>query len=312
MAEQATTAATGWDVLGIGSATIDEFLVVERYPAEDSKAEVVAVDRQGGGLIATALVAAARLGVRAAYADLLGTDELTAWIERDLQAEGIDVSLVGHHPAARPIHAYIVVSQSGQSRTIIYSMAGQQRYPDDYPPLAAVRATKVLLVDDVSQLNLERIKATVREARRLHIPVVGDFEKEPDFDLLDNIDHLLISQSYAERLTGTRDPAVAAVRLWREDRAAVVITCGAEGCWYRDDDGTPCHLPAFAVPVVDTTGCGDVFHGAYAAGLRWGWATARRVRFASACAALKTRALGGRRGIPTLAEVEAFLAQHPA
>lgn len=300
----------GWQILGIGSATVDDFLVTERYPAEDSKEEIITVDRQGGGLIATALVAAARLGVGCAYADLLGTDDLTAWIERDLQAEGIDVSLVGHHPDARPIHAYIVVSQSGHSRTIFYSMAGQQRYPADYPSLAAVRAAKVLLIDDVSQLNLGRIKDVVREARHHHIPVVGDFEKAPDPELLDHIDHLLISQSYAERLTGTRDPVNALRQIWRDDRAAIVITGGAEGCWYQERDGQAHHVAAYAVPVVDTTGCGDVFHGAYAAGLQWGWGMARRVRLASACAALKARALGGRRGIPTLAEVEAFLAQH--
>ena len=297
------------EILGIGSATVDDFVVAKHYPVEDTKAVVITVDRQGGGLIATALVTLARLGLRCSYADLLGTDDLTAWIEDDLRSEGIDVSLVGHHPQASPIHAFVIVSQSAHSRTILYTVAGQQRYPVDYPPLDAVRAFRLLLVDDISQINLNRIKDIVQEARRQQIPVVGDFEMEPDPELLAGVDHLLISQNYAERATGTQDPVAAMTRLWRADRSAIVITCGADGCWYQGPNSPPRHLPAFSVPIEDTTGCGDVFHGGYAAGLYWGWDLDRRVRLASACAALKARMLGGRRGIPTLAEVEAFLAQ---
>ncbi len=300
--------ATYRDILGIGSATVDEFLVVNHYPAADTKQEILEVDRQGGGLIATAMVAMARLGVRCAYADLLGTDELSDWIEADLRSEGIDVSLIRRHPQARPIHAYIVVSQSEHTRTILFTFAGQQGYPDDFPPMDAVRAARVLLIDDVSRANLARTKLAIREARSREIPVVGDFDHQPDPELLAAVDHLVISQSYAERATGTGDPPEALSRLWRADRAALVITCGGEGCWYQDGEGKAAHLPAFPVPTVDTTGCGDVFHGAYAAALYWGWDLEQRVRLASACAALKARELGGRRGIPTAAEVQSFLA----
>src|SRR5688572_17792140 len=102
-----------WDILGMGSATVDEFLMVDKFPLPDTKQEVLAVDRQGGGLVPTALVAAARLGLRCAAVDILGEDDLSRWIVADLQREGIDTSLIQHHPESRPIHAFVIVD-SGQ------------------------------------------------------------------------------------------------------------------------------------------------------------------------------------------------------
>ena len=93
-------------------------------------------------------------------------------------------------------------------------------------------------------------------------------------------------------------------------RAAVVVTCGADGCWYVDGSnrGDVRHFPAFAIDVVDTTGCGDVFHGAYAAALAEGQELYRRVAFASAAAALKGTRYGGQAGCPTRQAVDRFLA----
>jgi ribokinase len=296
-----------YDILGIGSATVDEFLVVDRFPSEDSKQAVVSVDRQGGGLVSTVLVAAARLGVRCAYADVMGVDEDSRWIEADMQREGIDTSLVAHHADARPIHAFIIVAQDQSTRTILYTTAGQQPYAPDYPPTAAIRAAKVLLIDDVNQLSIPQLVRAVRIAREAGIPVVADFELQPHADLLHAVNHLIVSQRYAEKVTGLRDPLAAARALWHDDRAAVVVTCGVEGSWALTSDGEPIHQPAYPVQAVDTTGCGDVFHGAYAAALTWGYDLRERLRWAAASAALKARALGGRRGIAGRDEVGAWM-----
>jgi len=77
-----------------------------------------------------------------------------------------------------------------------------------------------------------------------------------------------------------------------------------------NSEGQIYRQPAFPVDAVDTTGCGDVFHGGYLYGLLQAWPLPQTVRFASACAALKTRALGGRTAIPTLSEIEDFLQEH--
>jgi sugar/nucleoside kinase (ribokinase family) len=142
--------------------------------------------------------------------------------------------------------------------------------------------------------------------------VVADFEDASDplfAPVLALVDHLVLSASFALPLTGRGTAAEAATALWRPDRAAVVITCGTEGCWSlrAADAGTPRHHPAFPVRAQDTTGCGDVFHGAYAARLADGESFAARVRFSSAAAALKA----ARPGIPRRDEVERFLLDNP-
>src|SRR5207302_9212365 len=112
--------------------------------------------------------------------------------------------------------------------------------------------------------------------------------------------------AFAKRLPGCADPDTAVTKLWRADRQAAVVTGGEHGCWFVDatDPGTPRHQPAYRVDVVDTTGCGDVFHGAYAAGLALGLGIAERVRLAAATAALKATRHGGQAGVPTRAAVE--------
>jgi len=87
-----------------------------------------------------------------------------------------------------------------------------------------------------------------------------------------------------------------------------VVTSGAQGCWYSERGGAVRHFPAFQVQAVDTTGCGDVFHGAYAACMAWGYGVERAIEVASAAAAIKATQPGGRSGIPTLPAVESFLA----
>ena len=109
-------------------------------------------------------------------------------------------------------------------------------------------------------------------ARCAGIPVVADLESDADplFPaLLAEIDHLILSRDFAARLTGCGEPAAATAALWTPQREVVAVTCGAAGCWYlsRENPGRPQHQPALAVEAVDTTGCGDVFHGAYAAAL---------------------------------------------
>lgn len=134
--------------------------------------------------------------------------------------------------------------------------------------------------------------------------------------LLPLVDVLVVARQFAERVTGEADPAAAGPLLLRTGAREVVITDGANGCWYWDASCT-LHQPAFEVAVVDTTGAGDVFHGAYLSAWLQGWGPAQRLRFASATAAIKCTQPGGRLGIPATAQVLDFLkergsAPHPS
>jgi sugar/nucleoside kinase (ribokinase family) len=222
----------------------------------------------------------------------------------------VDVAHLRRQPGARPIRSTIIVDQALQTRTILFDLDGVVGADSSWPHEDVIRGARVLLVDTCGVGGMIRAARIAREAR---IPVVADCEnaEDPLFpELLAAVDHLILSRDFALRMTGEQDPVLAAHSLRAGGRRAVVVTCGKEGCWYASDrqPGIPCHQPALAVDAVDTTGCGDVFHGAYAAAVVQGRSVPDAVRFATVAAGLKAAGCGGQAGIPTRVAVEARMA----
>jgi sulfofructose kinase len=293
------------DVLGLGCAAVDELLYVASFPAADQKVRVQRSLRRCGGLTGAALVTAARLGARCAYAGRLGKDDYSRQIEEDFRRESVDVSHAPHSAKAGVVRSVIVVGEGAGSRNVFYEAAGLIGAHDALPADEVIRASKVLFID---QYGMRGNLRAARVARASGVAVVADFEEEtaPLFqEVMELVDHLVLSEDFARRVTGERDTARAALALWQPNRAAVIVTCGAEGCWSVSSDSprAAVRCPAFDVPAADTTGCGDVFHGAYAASLARGDPLPQRTRFASAAAALKAT----RNEIPRLGAVKAFL-----
>lgn len=293
-----------YDVLGLGAIAVDDILFVDEYPPAEAKQRVQRRVRVAGGLTGNALIAAARLGARCAYAGLIGDDELSQFVKQAFDREGVDYQHAPVRADARPAHSTIIVDTQRHTRTIFSSAEGRLG-PDDAQPSADVlRSTRVLLIDHHGMAGTLQAAHIARQAG---IAIVADFERNPGgpfADVLALVDHLVISQRFARELSGADNPPEACRRLWRDDRQAVVVTCGADGCYfYAGGSAAPQHMSAFAVDVVDTTGCGDVFHGAYCAGIAFGMPLDDRVRFASAAAALKATQPGGT-GSPCRADVE--------
>lgn len=313
-----------WDLLGLGSVTVDEFLCVPRFPRPDGKLQVSEVYRQGGGLAGTALVTVARLQGRAAYCGVLGTDEQSGYVLDGLEQEGVDCRYVRRRAEARPFYAVVIIVEGTGQRSILFSDAGIREPEPDQITAELVESCRVLFVDHT--VPVSGLKAA-RLAHARGIPVVGDFETAASAEqkaLLDEVDHLIVGAELAQELTGESQPAaiVAAlsVRGALNERAALggraasersvgtrtatVVTMGAQGGWYMLRGETPRPYPAFPVQAVDTTGCGDVFHGTYALCLGRGFSLERAIVYASAAAALKATRPGGRTGIPDWESVE--------
>jgi sugar/nucleoside kinase (ribokinase family) len=299
------------DILGLGCAAVDEVLYVAAYPPADTKTRVLRREQHCGGLTATALVAASRLGAKCAYAGVLGDDAPSRFVLSGLRRASIDVSGAICRAGARPVQSVVVVDEKRKTRNIFYDLANVVGADNQSPSKELICSAKVLFVDNFGVKGMIR---AVKIARADGIPVVADFESSdaPRFEeLLSLVDHLILSQLFACKLTSASNPASAATRLWNRCRSVVIVTCGANGCFYLDPGArTPKHVPAFKVKAQDTTGCGDVFHGAYTATLARGLELQARIQFASAAAAIKATRHGGQAGIPTRTAVEKFLMRH--
>ncbi len=298
-----------FDILGLGSVAIDELLYIDGYPEADAKVRVQRRERQCGGLTATALVAAARLGASCVYAGTLGVGELSQFALEAMNREGIDVRPTVRKAGLQPIHSVVLVDQSGGTRTLFYDINNIEGAQDEWPAEEIVRNARVVFVDGYGTPGMIR---AARIARNLGHSVVADFESadSPRFDeLLQLVDHLILSREFACSLTGATDPGDAAKQLWTDGRELVAVTCGADGSHFVISPGQLKSVPAFEVDTVDTTGCGDTFHGAYAAALARGMDAEERMRFASAAAAIKATVSGGQAGCPSLAAVEQFLSR---
>lgn len=298
-----------WDVLGIGSAAVDDAIYLDEAVVPDKKIPIREMYRRNGGQTATALVTAARHGASTAFYSCLGDDELSRFTLDAMRREGIDDSLVFPAANARPFHSIILINRSTGSRTILYSDAGVCEPDPQYIEPDWVRSCRVLLID---QNTPRSALHAVHLARQHGIPVVGDLEYKPSPELAELtrwVDHLIVGIDFAQKVTREETVEDMLRALVNPDQAACIITGGEQGCWYRVPGQKVMHVPAFPVHTLDTTGCGDVFHGAYAAALARNEPVHRAVKIASAAAAIKATCTGGWAAVPSLIETMSKLSQ---
>src|SRR2546425_9241293 len=137
------------DVLGLGAVAVDDILYVESYPPADAKVPVLRSERHCGGLTGTALVAASRLGAECAYAGVLGTDELSAFVIGGMEKEGVDMSLVRRRRGVSPIHSFIVVAEKSHTRNVFVALHRNNGADPSWPPNEVLISIKVLLLDHI-------------------------------------------------------------------------------------------------------------------------------------------------------------------
>jgi sugar/nucleoside kinase (ribokinase family) len=301
------------EILGLGCVALDETLAVEAFPTEDAKIAVGGRSVRLGGITASALAAAAKLGMTCGFAGTLGHGDASRRVLDEFARAGVDTSLVRRQAGAEPIRATIIVSRRTGSRTVFYDLTGAVGATTDWPPEEAIRSASVLLID---HFGMEGMLRAAKIAADAGVPVVATFERHerPEFaELLALVDHLIVGSDFAHDVTGAAAPANAVQRLWSPRRQAVVVTCGAGGCWFRAACGPhePQHVPAIPVEARDTTGCGDVFRGAYAAALLHFYSapTLTWVRYAAAAAARSAAAITPEDRFPARSAVEDLFAR---
>ena len=301
-----------FDVAGFGLNSIDLVAVVAEYPASNSKQRLQRFARLPGGQIGTAMATCAKLGWRSRYIGSFGDDDLGALSRDSLTSQGVDISAARTVAGATNQFAVILVDARSGERTVLWDRHPALTTEPADVPKDAVTSGRLLIVD--CHMTPASTRAA-RYAREAGIPTIIDVEMvRPGIaDLLQSIDAIIAAEEFPAALTGHEDLGRALEVMGRDSGASVVcVTLGASGSltWCN---GREIRTPSFQVDCVDSTGAGDVFRGAFAAGcLAMPDGDIEDVlRYANAAAALNCRALGSRGALPTADEVDQLMFGRP-
>ncbi len=298
------------ELVTLGHAAVDIGTKVGTFPEPDTKLLAEELSLQGGGPAATAAAAASRLGVRTAFLGTVGDDFYGQFIKNEFEKDGVNISGLITRPGTSSPLSLIIVQPLAATRTIIWSRGTSGVLSPNEIDNEIIGNAKCLLVDGH---HMDASIAAARTAREHDVPVVFDAgSMKPDTEkLLEYVDHLIASQIFAEEFTGHDDPGAALLEFSKQGFRHVAITSGEKGVFFLKRK----HLHyqrAFPVAAIDTTGAGDVFHGAYAFGLVQDFNMSDCVEVAAAAAAMKCTKLGARAAMPTLEELDGFLRKKKA
>lgn len=292
-------------VVCVGAAVHDYVFTVDSFPAGDGKSFATGYAEVGGGPAATGAVTVARLGGRAVLLSRVGQDTVGERILGELVDEAVDVSGVLRLEGQSTVSAVLV---DGEGRRMIVNHR-DPRLPRDTDKLA------LSVVDgaDAALADLrwpEAACAVFERAAAQKIPCILDADSTDDEAALRPLSmasHIVFSKPGLLAIAGDDGEDLCAGLAAAERRfgAFVAVTDGENGCFWLKD-GAVCTVPAFRVDTQDTTGAGDVFHGAFALAIGMGMDEERSLRLASAAAALKCTKPGGRAGIPNWKELTDF------
>jgi sulfofructose kinase len=291
------------DVLCIGHASYDLILSVDHHPEADEKCLSSGFICAGGGPAANAAVTVARLGGKAAFAGYLGSDHFGDLHLAELRSEGVldDYILRGDSPT--PLSA-ILVKPDGR-RTVVTYKAGTPALASGQIDLSAARP-KAFLFDG----HEPAISTPIAREARMHgtVTVLDAGSVHPGtVQLAQLCDYVIASEKFARGYCREED-SLGAARCLAEICPVAVVTLGAGGLVWASGDVSG-ELPAFPVKAVDTTGAGDIFHGAFALRKARGDDLHSALRYASAAAAIGCTVKGARTGIPRQEDVQEFLSR---
>jgi sulfofructose kinase len=294
------------DVVGVGLNATDTLIPLQAYPACGSKTEYSSATIMPGGQVATTVVACQTWGLTTRYVGKLGDDDAARLHREAFTRAGVETQLITVAGGVSP-QSLILVDGNGE-RTILCRRDGRMLLqPADLDRQWIVNA-RALHVD-----GFETAAAAVAAqwAHNAGIPVIADLDElYPGIEsLLENIDYLIVSRDFPTRLM--REPNLERALRRMKDRYGCRLTAatlGRDGVLAWDGNHFQ-HNSAYCVPVVDTTGAGDIFHAGFIFGLLQGWPLEQQLDFACAAAAINCTASGARGGIQPVEAIQELMAK---
>ncbi|MGH9257814.1 MAG: carbohydrate kinase family protein [Vicinamibacterales bacterium] len=325
-----------FDVVGVGANSVDYVYCLPEFPRPDGPASKLRISRHAvlcGGQTTTALCTCAAMGLRTKYVGAIGNDGNGARMRRELQRRGVDIEHAYVRDVPNPFAVILIDGRRGERVVLWDRDAALQLRPGEIDT-AIVAGSRLIHVDDADEDAAIRAAARGRSAG---IPVTSDIERvtERTEELIAAVTIPIFAEHVLEPLTGERDVERALravrrqrVRLTASAKASAVrrsftrrrkpdttyehdmlcVTLGARGAMLLEGDRLH-QVPGCQVEVIDTTGAGDVFRGAFITALLRGDSPASILRFANAAAAISCTRLGAMDGVPTAEETIALAGQ---
>jgi len=298
------------DIVGLGLAIADIVLRVERMPTWDDPKGLEDFTIADGGPAGTACFVASSFGLETGFIDTVGSDSMADHRRRSLEQAGVDTSRLVSREGPEDHVVVVWVDAGTGERTFSFrrDFLSQPLEPADLDREYITSANFLHVDGSHGEAALEAARwmhesggMVVMDASATNRPIPESIRR-----LVSEIDYLICGSGFGHQLTGESDFWRAGGAMLELGPRVVVQTDGRNGCYTTSRD-QHFHTPAFEVDVIDTTGAGDVFHGAYLVGLAKQWELQRTAAFASAVAALHCTVLGNRKGIPSMAEAEALM-----
>lgn len=294
------------DIVGIGANVSDTLYTIPKFPDEDTKLRAINSVQSGGGPCATGLVAASKLGADCAYLGVLTDDSAGVFLKKDMEKYNVSTELVEIETGYTSFTSSIWLSLDTASRTCVF-------HKGDLPPFKlsenhkeAIRKANILMVDG-NELGAAVEAAKIAKAARTKVLYDAGGLYDGVETLLAESDIIIPSEEFSLAHTGTENVVDAARVLYEKySPDVVVITQGKEGGVIYDGNETK-KYPAFVVDAIDSNGSGDVFHGAFAFAVNYGYDYYKSCVFSSAVSALKCTRIGARSAVPTFDETVEFL-----
>jgi len=291
-----------FDVVGIGGATVDHLNVVDHFPEEDQKTVPKFSSIQGGGQAANAIACLARLGAKTAMIGTVGDGAIGQFAINTLKDEGVNTDCMKVQKNHTPALSSIVINEEKSTRTIVADRGELKTFPIDEDMYEIIKNAKIIHSDaHFPEENMKLLKF----ARENGVKICVDAEPHTPSakDFVNVADYLIVSRRFVEKLFN-HDYEKALKEFIENGAEIAIITLGKYGAiGMQKGDLLPTAVTEYPIDkVVDTTGAGDVFHGAFLYGLLQGWNFKKNMKFATVCAGLKCTKIGGRLGAPTLEE----------
>ena len=289
--------------VGVGFHCVDYLLRITNMPSFEGPehARVVEYSVQGGGPVSTALVTMAKLGAKVAYMGRVGDDDAGRFILDEYRRYGVDISHVKvERGGASPRDLVLVHAETGERAFIFFPFKLEFLKIEDVDE-ELIRNSKILLIDGCKGEAFIRACKLAKKAGSIVL-----MDGVPSKDLIGLVDIAIASDDWVRMALKAKTVQEALEKLFARGVEIAGITLGSEGSIFKTEEEV-FRQRGFKVKVVDTTGAGDVFHGAFAYGIAEGWDIRKTAEFASAVAAIKCKRLGGRAGIPDLQEAINFL-----